>query len=50
MYHKNEHSTAEIPIYKKIVFFLRLGVIFLRVTLHTGFQGVKLCLSLEEER
>ena len=40
-YHKNKHSS--IPISTKIVLllFLRLGLLFLKVTLGTGFQSVK---------
>jgi hypothetical protein len=41
MYHKNKHSS--IQIFRKIVLilFLRLGLLFLKVTLGTGFQSVK---------
>jgi hypothetical protein len=40
-YHKNKHSS--IPISTKIVLllFLRLDLLFLKVTLGTGFQSVK---------
>ena len=40
-YHKNKHSS--IPISTKIVLllFLILGLLFLKVTLGTGFQSVK---------
>jgi hypothetical protein len=40
-YHKDKHSS--IPIPTKIVFllFLRLGLLFLKVTLGTRFQSVK---------
>jgi hypothetical protein len=39
--HKNNHSSSEIS--KKIVLFLflKLGLLFLKVTLGTGFQSVK---------
>jgi hypothetical protein len=41
MYHKNKHSSTQI--FKKIVLilFLRVGLLFLKVTLGIGFQSVK---------
>jgi hypothetical protein len=41
MYHKNKHSSTQI--FKKIVLilFLRVGLLFLKVTLGTRFQSVK---------
>ena len=48
-YHKNKHSS--IPISTKIVLllFLRLGLLFLKVTLGTGFQSVKSTFVLERK-
>jgi hypothetical protein len=48
-YHKNKHSS--IPISTKIVLllFLILGLLFLKVTLGTGFQSVKSTFVLERK-
>jgi hypothetical protein len=50
MYHKNNHSSIQIPI--KIVLFLFLGVdhLFLKVTLGTGFQSVKSTFVFRRKR
>jgi hypothetical protein len=40
-YHKNKHSSIQIPIKIVLLLFLRLGLLFLKVTLGTGFQSVK---------
>ena len=49
-YHKNKHSS--IPISTKIVLllFLRLGLLFLKVTLGTGFQSVKSTFVFRRKR
>jgi hypothetical protein len=49
-YHKNKHSSSEIS--KKIVLFLflRLGLLFLKVTLGTGFQSVKSTFVFRKKR
>jgi hypothetical protein len=47
-YHKNKHSSILIKIV--LFLFLRLGLLFLKVTLGTGFQSVKSKLSLEGKR
>jgi hypothetical protein len=41
MYHKNKHSSVQIPIKIVLFLFLRVGLLFLKVTLGTGFQSVK---------
>jgi hypothetical protein len=40
-YHKNKHSSTQIPIKIILFLFLRVGLLFLKVTLGTGFQSVK---------
>jgi hypothetical protein len=40
-YHKNKHSSIQIPIKIVLFLFLRVGLIFLKVALGTRFQGVK---------
>ena len=40
-YHKNKHSSVQIPIKIVLFPFLRVGLLFLKVTLGTGFQSVK---------
>jgi hypothetical protein len=40
---------VHIHLYNKIVFFLRIGLLFLKVTLGTGFQMWNPHLSLEGE-
>jgi hypothetical protein len=49
-YHKNKHSS--IPISTKIVLllFLRLGLLFLKVTLGIGFQSVKSTFVFQKEK
>ena len=41
MYHKNKHSSTYIPIKIVLILFLRVGLLFLKVTIGTGFQSVK---------
>jgi hypothetical protein len=50
MYHKNKHSN--IQIYTKIVLilFLRIGLLFLTVTLGTRFQSVKSTVVFRRKR
>jgi hypothetical protein len=40
-YHKNKHSSIWILIKIVLFLFLRVGILFLKVTLGTGFQSVK---------
>jgi hypothetical protein len=40
-YHKNKHSSTQIPIKIVLFLFLRVGLLFLEVTLGTGFPSVK---------
>jgi hypothetical protein len=40
-YHKNKHSSAQITIKIVLFLFLRIGLLFLEVTLGMGFQSVK---------
>jgi hypothetical protein len=40
-YHKNKHSSVWITIKIVLFLFLRVGFLFLKVTLGTGFQSVK---------
>jgi hypothetical protein len=51
-YHKNKHSS--IQIFTKIVLMiflsLRVGLLFLKVTLGTGFQSVKSTFVFRKEK
>jgi hypothetical protein len=40
-YHKNKHSSSYIPIKIVLILFLRVGLLFLKVTIGTRFQSVK---------
>jgi hypothetical protein len=40
-YHKNKHSSVWMPTKIVLFLFLRVGLLFLKVTLGTGFQSVK---------
>jgi hypothetical protein len=40
-YHKNKHSSVWITIKIALFLFLRVGLMFLKVTLGKGFQSVK---------
>jgi hypothetical protein len=40
-YHKNKHSSIQISTKIVLFLFLRIGLLFLKVTLGTGFQSVK---------
>jgi hypothetical protein len=50
MYHKNKHSGIQIFIKIVLIFFLRVGLIFLKVTLGTGFQRVKSTFVLRSKK
>jgi uncharacterized ion transporter superfamily protein YfcC len=41
MYHKNKHSSIQIFTKIVLILFLKVGLLFLKVTLGTGFQSVK---------
>jgi hypothetical protein len=41
MYHKNKHSSIQIFTKIVLILFLRVGLLFLKVTLGTRFQSVK---------
>jgi hypothetical protein len=41
MYHKNKHSGIQIFTNIVLILFLRVGLLFLKVTLGTGFQSLK---------
>jgi hypothetical protein len=47
-YHKNNRSSIEIKIV--LFLFLRLGLLFLNVTLGTGFQSVKSTFVFRKKR
>jgi hypothetical protein len=51
MYHTNKHSSIQF-IFAKIVFdlFLRLGLLFLKITLGTRFQSVKSTFVFRRKR
>jgi hypothetical protein len=40
-YHKNKHSGIQILTKIVLILFLRVGLLFLKVTIGTGFQSVK---------
>ena len=58
--HNSSHSIKEpnqtsiirtsISIFTKIVFFLRVGLLFLKITLGTGFQSVKSTFVFRRKR
>jgi hypothetical protein len=45
-YHKNKHSSIQILTKIILILFLRVGLLFLKVTLGTGFQKreIHICL------
>jgi hypothetical protein len=47
-YHKNKHSSILIKIV--LFLFLRLGLLFLKVTLGAGFQSVKPTVAFRSEK
>jgi hypothetical protein len=49
-YHKNKHSSVWISIKIVLFLFLRVGLLFLKVTLGTGFQGVKSTFVFRSEK
>src|SRR6187455_2314730 len=49
-YHKNKHSSIQIPIKIVLFLFLRVGLLFLKVTLGTEFQSVKSTFVFGEKR
>ena len=46
-YHKNKHSSIQILMKIVLILFLRVGLLFLKVTLGTWFQSVKSKFVLE---
>ena len=50
-YHKNKHSSIQLFIKIVLIFFsLRVGLLFLKVTLGTGFQSVKSTFVFRKEK
>jgi hypothetical protein len=49
-YHKNKHSSISIFTKIVLIFFLRVGHLFLKVTLDTGFRSVKSTFVLRKKR
>jgi hypothetical protein len=49
-YHKNKHSSVYIPTKIVLFLFLRLGLLFLKITLDTRFQSVKSTFFLRREK
>ena len=49
-YHKNKHSSIQIPIKIVLFLFLRVGLLFLKVTLGTGFQSMKSTFFFRRKR
>jgi hypothetical protein len=49
-YHKNKHSSIQILTKIVLFLFLRLGFLFLKVTLCTGFQSVKFTFVFRSEK
>jgi hypothetical protein len=50
MYHKNKHSSIQIFLKIVLILFLRLGLLFLKVTSGTGFQSVKSTFVFRRKR
>jgi hypothetical protein len=48
-YHKNKHSSIYL-LKIVLIWFLRLGLLLLKVTLGTGFQSVKSTLVFRSEK
>jgi uncharacterized ion transporter superfamily protein YfcC len=49
-YHKNKHSSIQILTKIVLILFLRVGLLFLKVTIGTGFQSVKSTFVFREKR
>jgi uncharacterized membrane protein len=49
-YHKNKHSSVQIPIKIVLFPFLKVGLLFLKVTFGTGFQSVKSTFVFRKKR
>jgi hypothetical protein len=50
MYHKNKHSSIQIFTKIVLILFLRVGLLFQKVTLGTGFQSVKSTFVFRRKR
>jgi hypothetical protein len=50
MYHKNKHSSIQIFTKIVLILFLKVGLLFLKVTLGTGFQSVKSTFVFRKEK
>jgi hypothetical protein len=50
MYHKNRHSSIQIFTKIVLILFLRVGLLFLKVTLGIGFQSVKSTFVFRRKR
>jgi uncharacterized ion transporter superfamily protein YfcC len=50
MYHKNKHSSIQISTKIVLFLFIRIGLLFLKVTLGTGFQSVKSTFVFRKKR
>jgi hypothetical protein len=50
MYHKNKHSSIQILTKIVLILFLRVGLLFLKVTLGTGFQSMKSTFVFRRKR
>jgi hypothetical protein len=50
IYHKNKHSSIQIFMKIVLILFLRVGLLFLKVTLGTGFQSVKSTFVFRKKR
>jgi hypothetical protein len=49
-YHKNKHSIIQILTKIVLILFLSVGLLFLKVTLGTGFQSVKSTFVFRKKR
>jgi hypothetical protein len=49
-YHKNKHSGIQIFTKIVLILFLRVGLLFLKITLGTGFQSVKSTFVFRRKR
>jgi hypothetical protein len=50
MYHKNKHSSIQIFTKIVLILFLRVGLLFQKVTLGTRFQSVKSTFVFRRKR
>jgi hypothetical protein len=50
MHHKNKHSSIQIFTKIVLILFLRVGLLFLKVTLGTRFQSVKSTFVFRRKR